>query len=176
MALWPDTKIKELRRLWDTDLPAREIAKKLGEGFTKSSVLGKANRLGLSVRTTGNGMRRMLGQRPPRTLFPKVAKPQAKRTAGPPPLPADEAVEIRDNEVVIPISERQTVETLEPHHCRWPVGDPRQKFPDFYFCGRTRVAGLAYCPTHARKAHVAYAPRPSRVITITQQTNKKEVV
>jgi GcrA cell cycle regulator len=35
---------------------------------------------------------------------------------------------------------------LEEHHCRWPLGDPRE--PDFGFCARARIAGMPYCPGH----------------------------
>lgn len=36
---------------------------------------------------------------------------------------------------------------LEPHHCRWPLGEPRN--PDFRFCGCTRVNDKKpYCEKH----------------------------
>ena len=35
---------------------------------------------------------------------------------------------------------------LEPHHCKWPLGDPRAK--DFTFCGHTRFKDRPYCEFH----------------------------
>ena len=35
---------------------------------------------------------------------------------------------------------------LEPRHCRWPIGDPKQ--PGFAFCGHEQHPGSSYCPAH----------------------------
>jgi len=53
-------------------------------------------------------------------------------------------------ELVIPIAERKTIQTLEECHCRWPIGDPQEA--EFHFCGKTKVTGLPYCEFHARRA------------------------
>ena len=45
---WTDARVKKLRELVRKGLQASEIAKQLG-GITRSSVIGKANRLGLSI-------------------------------------------------------------------------------------------------------------------------------
>lgn len=47
-----------------------------------------------------------------------------------------------------------TFAQLELHHCRWPIGDPRQL--DFRFCGCKRVAGKPYCEDHVIKAGKMY--------------------
>lgn len=41
---------------------------------------------------------------------------------------------------------------LEPHHCRWPIGDVRST--GFHFCGEMRagVPHLPYCAKHVRLA------------------------
>lgn len=41
-----------------------------------------------------------------------------------------------------------TIERLEPHHCRWPLG----KFP-YYFCGEAKVELHSYCVTHLKLAY-----------------------
>lgn len=41
-------------------------------------------------------------------------------------------------------------EELEPHHCKWPSGDPKR--PDFRFCGRRRELGSPYCQEHTAGA------------------------
>lgn len=47
-----------------------------------------------------------------------------------------------------------TFAQLKQHHCRWPIGDPRQS--DFRFCGCSRVAGKPYCVEHVLKAGKLY--------------------
>lgn len=54
-----------------------------------------------------------------------------------------------------------TFAQLELHHCRWPLGDPRQL--DFRFCGCTRVPGKPYCETHNIKAGKMYEGGPAPV-------------
>lgn len=39
-----------------------------------------------------------------------------------------------------------TFAELEPHHCRFPQGDPKR--PDFRFCGCRRQLGSPYCEEH----------------------------
>lgn len=39
---------------------------------------------------------------------------------------------------------------LQPHHCRWPYGNPLD--PDFGFCGAKRASGSSYCPEHRVKS------------------------
>ena len=45
---WTEAKVKKLAKLWGKNIPARDIAEKLGEGITRNAVIGKANRLGLT--------------------------------------------------------------------------------------------------------------------------------
>ncbi len=53
-------------------------------------------------------------------------------------------------EIVIPLAERKTIQTLVECSCRWPIGDPQAS--DFHFCGKNKVPGLPYCEFHARRA------------------------
>lgn len=50
-----------------------------------------------------------------------------------------------------------TLLELEPHHCRWPIGDPKQS--DFRFCGCDRVAGRPYCDAHSILANRSFDRR-----------------
>lgn len=45
-----------------------------------------------------------------------------------------------------------TLMGLEPHMCKWPLGDPRQS--DFRYCGCNRAenGSMPYCPGHLRMA------------------------
>jgi GcrA cell cycle regulator len=117
-------------------------------------VIGKVHRLGLSGRATTS---RMKSHRPRTRSATATAKRVVKSrfaTIGNPairalyqldavPLPVVE-------ELVIPLNERKTIQTLLECSCRWPIGDPQAA--DFHFCGKNKVAGLPYCEFHARRA------------------------
>jgi GcrA cell cycle regulator len=60
-------------------------------------------------------------------------------------------------ELVIPLKERRTIQTLSECSCRWPIGDPQHA--DFHFCGKNKVTGLPYCEFHARRAFQPPQPR-----------------
>ncbi len=60
-------------------------------------------------------------------------------------------------ELVIPLKERKTIQTLTECSCRWPIGDPQ--LADFHFCGKDKVPGLPYCEFHARRAFQPPQPR-----------------
>ena len=55
------------------------------------------------------------------------------------------------------MSKRKTVQTLDAHDCRWPIGDPQHA--DFHFCGARRVAGRPYCAAHMQAAIQPAKPR-----------------
>jgi GcrA cell cycle regulator len=60
-------------------------------------------------------------------------------------------------ELVIPLAERKSIETLLECDCRWPIGDPQEA--EFHFCAKKKVAGLPYCEFHARRAFQPPQPR-----------------
>lgn len=47
-----------------------------------------------------------------------------------------------------------TIKELEGHHCKWPLGDPKQ--PDFRYCGCQRNDKSPYCAEHTRTAGRLY--------------------
>ncbi len=154
---WNDERVEQLKKLWGEGLSASQIASRLG-GVTRNAVIGKVHRLGLSGRATTS---RLKSHRPrPRAAaaaaaakrmgnksrFGQVGNPALRALYQPDAEPYVPAVE----ELVIPMAERKTIQTLTECHCRWPIGDPQ--LPDFHFCGKTKVAGLPYCEFHARRA------------------------
>ena len=48
---WTKQKVDKLTKLWEKGISAREISEKLGE-VSRNAVIGKANRLGLSKKST----------------------------------------------------------------------------------------------------------------------------
>ncbi len=142
---WTKERVAELRRLWEEGYTAAYIASCLG-GISRSGVLGKLHRLGLSgriVQTTPKPK--------PQT---KTAPAKAEVTPEPVPrsAPADDAAPKFKAEPLpaepAPLRPGITLEDLKPRSCCWPQGDPNK--PSFRFCGaRTEAAGDAYCKAHA---------------------------
>ena len=148
---WTDERVELLKKLWGEGLSASQIAGRLGS-VTRNAVIGKVHRLGLSGRATTSRMKSH-----------RAASAHGVKTHGqgavlrhrqprlPRPLPGRggafmPAVE----ELVIPLAERKTIQTLIECSCRWPIGDPQMA--DFHFCGKNKVPGLPYCEFHARRA------------------------
>ncbi len=161
---WNDERVELLKKLWSEGLSASQIAGRLG-GVTRNAVIGKVHRLGLSGRATTS---RMKSHRPRARAAAAAATArrvqQKSRFApqGNPALralyqPEAEAFTPSAEELVIPLKERRTIQTLTECSCRWPIGDPQMA--DFHFCGKTKVAGLPYCEFHARRAFQPPQPR-----------------
>ncbi len=185
---WDDERVALLKKLWSEGLSCSQIASRLGR-VTRNAVMGKVARLGLNHRRGGA----MKGSRRPANAFGGAMGTSAKRprkTNGKPAAVKIEAAGARSLtvynrvpfsppaeplresfvELVIPLAERKGVADLEPHHCRWPIGDPQHA--DFHFCGKDKVEGLPYCPHHSRRAFVA--PQPKRAAG--EVTNVREKV
>jgi len=133
---WNDLRIEELAKMWRAGFSASQVARQLG-GVSRSAVIGKVHRLGISFRSPPSGPRSQ-GARPV-----KVARASAggvRRSISPPHAPVfapAPSVEL------LPTA---TVLTLTESSCRWPIGDPSQA--EFGFCGRERAGKGPYCQGH----------------------------
>jgi GcrA cell cycle regulator len=156
---WNDERVELLKKLWTEGLSASQIAGRLGQ-VTRNAVIGKVHRLGLSGRATTS---RMKSHRPrPRAATAKrLAKPRfanVGNTALRALYQADTEPYVPPvEELVIPLAERKSIETLLECDCRWPIGDPQEA--EFHFCAKKKVAGLPYCEFHARRAFQPPQPR-----------------
>jgi GcrA cell cycle regulator len=157
---WTDERVELLKRLWAEGLSASQIAGRLS-GITRNAVIGKVHRLGLAGRATTSRIashrpraRMATAKRPgAKPRFAQVGNPAFRALYQPEAEPYIAPVE----DVVIPLAERKSIQTLTECSCRWPIGDPQ--LADFHFCGRNKVPGLPYCETHARRAFQAPQPR-----------------
>lgn len=70
------------------------------------------------------------------------------RRSGTSPVPIEPYVEVPEEP--LDLSQAVTIEQLEHHHCRWPLGDPRR---EVRYCGIRKTQGLPYCERHARRAY-----------------------
>ncbi len=131
-SVWTEDRIGRLKTLWKEGHSAEQIARDLQNGISRSAVLGKLYRLGLS------------GGQPVRAAKPALAIP-----ARPTVITAPERTSFQPLK-----AEQCSVRILEVRRgqCRWPIGDPRA--PNFGLCGG-RVERGAYCAGHAG---IAYRP------------------
>jgi GcrA cell cycle regulator len=149
---WSDpARVELLKNLWAEGRSASQIAVVIG-GTTRAAVIGKVHRLGLPLR----------GKATPRTASaPRRAAPRPRSK---PVMPCPAMQRPRDERGHLegsPLPPAQEGDTprvatldLEPHHCRWAVGDPLEAGATKpLFCGTTRVRGLSYCEAHARRAY-----------------------
>lgn len=153
---WPDHQTELLRRYWREGLSASKIAGRIG-GVTRNAVIGKAHRLGLPERGQSSptacknrSIAMTLKRQSQKSTRERVKTVVAKIDFDAEPLPADDPSDTARTRV--------TFSKLEPHHCRFPIGDP--KSADFGFCGCNKVHGLPYCEAHARRA---YQPPKARI-------------
>ena len=134
---WTDDRIGRLKTLWLAGQTAEQIARDLANGITRSAVLGKVHRMGLSAGRSG---------RPPKR---PEAGPKPSRLAPTRSL-ADRPIDARP--VVATEHGLATVLSVRRCQCRWPFGAPGAA--DFSLCGQPVTRG-AFCASHAA---VAYRP------------------
>lgn len=138
---WTDDRVGRLKTLWLEGRSAAQIARDLDHGLTRSAILGKVYRLGLSA------------GRPPASRSARVATgPAARRSSPartvPPPCPEP----LDRSRMDAPSHGTATILSVRRQDCRWPYGDPGDL--DFALCGR-RVARGAFCAAHAE---IGYRP------------------
>lgn len=145
---WTDERTALLKKLWAQGLSASQIAAELG-GVSRSSVLGKAHRLGLPGRDP------VLP--PVKQRQPKPSRIASQGFHGYRPgrqLPAArEESAVTAIEAAPAESFRCTITDLTDKTCRWPIGNPGA--PEFRFCGAPGAdlpADRPYCPCHQRMA------------------------
>tara|TARA_A100001011_G_scaffold88321_1_gene92724 strand:+ start:252 stop:749 length:498 start_codon:yes stop_codon:yes gene_type:complete len=140
MSAWTKENVEFLKKNWGS-ATARELAEKMGPGFTRNSIIGKASRLGLSAKiktrtATSN-------ESFENTIIDKDIKSKKGRRSKFKSLIIE-----KDFEPENP----KTLEELEDGICRYPIGHPNEK--DFYFCGRTSVKDFSYCRLHLLYSYV----------------------
>ena len=74
---WTPENIAKLKEHWQSGMSARDIAQKLG-GVTRNAVIGKANRLGISVSSEAKPRKKIL-----KKIIPVVEAPNRKKCQWP---------------------------------------------------------------------------------------------
>ena len=141
MSNWTKENIEFLQKHWGT-CTAREISEKMGAGFTRNSIIGKASRLGLSAKI------KTRQATPNQSLENNLADNNIKLKRSRKSKFKSLIIE-KDFEPENP----KQLEELDDKTCKWPINHPDQK--DFYFCGRSSLKDFSYC-----KLHLLYAYQP----------------
>jgi GcrA cell cycle regulator len=156
--LWPDADIAKLRELAATGMSTAAIGASMGR--TKSAIVGKMGRLGISYGHPKNGSV-ALGN-----MMAKVrgSDPQKRRSTT---APARQATK-RINRGACAKSERRSAfgEAPEPvpataigifelteNTCRWPLWNNDTPAHQRVYCGGKNIEGLPYCGAHCRIAY-----------------------
>ena len=139
---WTPEREERLRDLWKKGYSGSAIAKLLGDGATRNSVLGKAFRLKLEARVALKKSGTKINTEKNTPLETKTQK--LGRKARFRALLLDKNFEPENP---------KKLEELTDQNCRWPIGHPHEE--KFYFCGRKPMAKFPYC-----KLHVLYAFQP----------------
>ena len=155
MSNWNDDRVNFLKKNWGL-FTARELAEKMGGGFTRNSIIGKASRLGLSAKIKTRSANTNLNYENSK-VDNKTSKRNSKKKF------RSLLIE-KDFE---PESPKQ-LEELDENSCKWPIGHPNEK--SFYFCGRSSLKDFSYC-----KLHLLYAYQPKGKKEKDEQIDKDEV-
>lgn len=137
---WTPERILIVKVMWDDGNSATQIASTLGKRVSRSAVLGKVHRLGLSKRGKGTGPKqRIRAER--RTPF--VVKAPLQPIQAPEPDPT------------ITLEHKIRFMDAENHHCHWPLWDGDEPIRDRFYCGTPTadvLDGRPYCSAHSRMA------------------------
>ena len=137
---WSEERTATHKKLWLEGLSASQVARQLG-GVSRSAVIGKVHRLGITVRDVPVRQRVTTVRAPSRI---QVRRPIRETTAAPHVAPRLE----RTEEDLLPTS---GILELGAHSCRWPIGNPEGD--DFGFCGRPKLTARgSYCEQHTAGA------------------------
>jgi GcrA cell cycle regulator len=130
---WSAADDEILRTLWADCRSATYIATQISRRTKFGSFLAHKS---IQSRAYNIGLRR----RPPT----QQVQPSNRQRR----LPAPPPTHVIDRQ--IPLGQRKAFLELEPHHCRWPVGEPDE--PGFFFCAATKLDDHWYCADHHRRS------------------------
>ncbi len=167
--MWTEDMVERLTTDHGAGKSATLIQRRLLEEFgavkSRNAVIGKIHRLGLvrdASRSPERKEREKLSGLPfnPTNTKPIGGAALAKRVNVLREILAAKEVAVKAPEAN-PVPGGVALLDLQPHSCRWPLGDPRDE--NFSFCGAEKEAGCSYCSAHARRAFTGI-PKPKVIL------------
>lgn len=172
---WTEEKLSLLKKYLKEGYSASQTARLLGDGATRSSVIGKAKRLNIPLATQKQVNKNREGGRPkgvkPR-VYPKIQpsapapspvdqlfsepptpklKPTKARVHLPAELSNDEYFERWVDELK-PASSRPITDIPNMTRCKWITGDVKGK--NATWCRKPTVDGTCWCSKHIEKVYI----------------------
>ena len=141
MSNWNEKNVSLLKSLWGT-CTAREIAEKMGQGFTRNSIIGKSARLNLSakIKTRSTFQRSKENS----TFSDQVIQKRGRKRKF-----------ILNKEMLDQLGPAKllTLEELTETTCKYMIHENQEKeghpdIPGSFFCGRDTVEKFSYCIYH----------------------------
>jgi GcrA cell cycle regulator len=142
---WTEARVERLRAGVTAGLTCSQIADEIGA--SRNAVIGKIHRLGLSPGRRPGAIAGAMRAAPARSYERQTRVARILRA-----IEVKTPVEVEA--VALPVIEsaqRCSLLDLAGGRCRWPLSDPGKD--DFAFCGNESIAGISYCPGHARLAY-----------------------
>ena len=132
---WTPEREEKLKQLWKKGHSGSQIARLLGDGATRNSVLGKSFRLKLQSRVVTK-------KTTPRPNTEKDNSPEIKAQK----LGRKEKFKALLISKNFPPEQPTILEDLNQDTCRYPLGEKLE--PAKFFCGRKPVDKYPYCELH----------------------------
>ena len=132
---WTPEREEKLKQLWKKGHSGSQIARLLGDGATRNSVLGKSFRLKLQSRVVTK-------KTTPSTNTEKDNSPEIKAQK----LGRKEKFKALLISKNFPPEQPTILEDLNQDTCRYPLGEKLE--PAKFFCGRKPVDKYPYCELH----------------------------
>ena len=147
---WSEADVAKLRDMAAKGMTSREIARELGEGFTRNSVIGKTQRMGI-----------WLGRSKPAEPAEPEKLIEPEPVVEPSPIPTATIYHLKPKMVVRrlpveppkPTNNQVFLMALTPNMCRFPVNRDGEKT---LFCGDPTESG-SWCSDHRKRVFV---PKP----------------
>ena len=143
MTRWVKAVLDEVKTMWANGVSAGQIAQRLGNGFSRSMILGKLNREGWLKQVRANVTEHQTRAQP-LAVTPEVK--EQRRAASVPTFNRDVLAMACE---LMPGALNIRMVDLGRNQCRWPMWHHKEKgAPDFPHCGLPRALG-SYCAHHA---------------------------
>ena len=140
-SLWTEERFEELKRLISLKLSAREISDRLGNGISRSAVIGKCYRENIHVGE--QKLKRSIKRRKINRISKFVTAATIVTTNAP-----IKRINLSDMVLV-------NLFDLKSNDCRWPIDDEEGVIASRRFCGLQRMSDLtSYCAYHHSLTHV----------------------